>query len=217
VCVRIKICGVTNEEDACQAAALGADAVGLNFYARSPRHVSEDTGAAIARALPAAVEPVGLFVNDPLDEVMERTRRLGFLRAIQWHGDRHELPPAGPYPFIPAFPVRGRDDLAVVTRYLDRCRQANRMPAAILVDGHAPGAYGGTGRNAAWELLADFRAEVPLILAGGLTPENVAEAIHIVHPHAVDVAGGVESSPGRKDAEKMRRFVENVRNARRER
>jgi phosphoribosylanthranilate isomerase len=212
-CVRVKICGITNEEDACLAASLGVDAIGLNFYARSPRCVSEETAARIVRALPPFVEPVGLFVNDPLDEVVERVRRLGFVRTIQWHGDRHELPPAGPYPIIPAFPVKDRDDLAVVTDYLEKCRQANCLPAAILVDGRVPGAYGGTGRNAPWELLAGFQPEVPLILAGGLTPENVAEAIRMVRPYGVDVASGVESTPTRKDAEKMRRFVDSVRDA----
>jgi phosphoribosylanthranilate isomerase len=211
--VRIKICGITSEEDACLAASLGVDAIGLNFYARSPRCVAEDAAARIVRALPQSVEPVGLFVNEPLDEVVARVRRLGFLRTIQWHGDRHEVPPDCPYPFLPAFPVKDRDDLAVVTAYLDKCRQAKRLPAAILIDGHAPGAYGGTGRNAAWELLADFQPGVPLILAGGLTPENVGEAIRTVRPHGVDVASGVESGPGRKDAEKMREFVDNVRRA----
>jgi phosphoribosylanthranilate isomerase len=210
--VRIKICGVTSEEDASLAASLGVDAIGLNFYAPSPRCVSEEAAARMVRRLPPFIEPVGLFVNEPPDEVVERMRRLGFLRTIQWHGDCHELPPAGPYPFIPAFPVKDRQDLTVVTDYLQKCRNVDRLPAAILVDGHVPGAYGGTGRNAAWELLADFHPEVPLILAGGLTPENVADAIRTVRPYAVDVASGVESSPGRKDAEKLRRFVDNVRN-----
>jgi len=209
--VRIKICGITNEEDACQAAQFGVDAIGLNFYARSPRHVSEETAERIVRRLPPFVEPVGLFVNEPLDEVVNHMRRLGFLRVIQWHGDRHDLPPAGPYHFIPAFAVRGRDDLGVVTAYLERCREAGRLPAAALLDSHMPGAYGGTGRPAPWELLAEFRPDVPIILAGGLTPENVAEAIRIVQPYGVDVASGVEASPGHKDAEKMRRFVDAVR------
>jgi phosphoribosylanthranilate isomerase len=208
--VRIKICGITNEQDACRATELGADAIGLNFYARSPRCVNEETAARIARILPPFVEPVGLFVNEPVDEIVARVRRLGFLRTIQWHGDRHDLPPVGPFPFVPAFPVKDRDDLASVTGYLEKCRAANRLPAAILIDGHAPGAYGGTGRNAAWAALADFRPDVPLILAGGLTAENVAEAIRLVRPYAVDVASGVESSPGRKDAEKIRKFIDNA-------
>jgi len=210
-CVRIKICGITNEEDACQAAQLGADAIGLNFYARSPRHVSEETAERIVRRLPPFVEPVGLFVNEPLDEIVSRVRQLVFLRTIQWHGDRHDLPPAGAYHFIPGFAVRDRDDLRVVTAYLDKCRDARRLPAAVLVDSHVPGVYGGTGRTAPWDLLADFRPEVPVILAGGLNPENVTEAIRIVRPYGVDVASGVEAKPGRKDMEKMRRFIRAVR------
>jgi len=211
--MRIKICGITNVEDALQAASLGADAIGLNFYPRSPRCVSEETAAQIVRCLPPFIEPVGLFVNEPLAEVVERVRRMGFLPTIQWHGDKHEIPAAMPYHFIPAFQVQDAARLAVVTDYLQRCRQGGRPPEAIVIDGHIAGEFGGTGQAAPWPLLADFQPGVPLILAGGLTPENVAEAIRIVRPYGVDVASGVEVTPGRKDSEKMRRFVENTREA----
>jgi phosphoribosylanthranilate isomerase len=211
--MRIKICGVMNADDARRAADLGVDAVGLNFYSRSPRYISEQTAEQIVRQLPPFVEPVGLFVNEPLTEVIERVRRLGFLRTIQWHGDRPELPVQMPYHFIPSFPVKDRQGLTAVAEYVATCRASACLPAAIIIDGQRAGSYGGTGQAAPWELLADFRFEVPLILAGGLTAENVAEAIRLVRPFSVDVAGGVEVSPGRKDFEKMRRFVQAVRQA----
>ena len=210
--VRIKICGITDEEDGRQASLLGADAIGLNFYPRSPRYVTEERAARIVQRLPPLVEPVGLFVNEPLVEIVEQVRRMGVIRTIQWHGDNHELPPTL-YHFIPAFQVHDAEGLAAVKRYLEKCRLAGRLPAALLIDGHVPGEYGGTGRTAPWKLLADFHPEVPVILAGGLTPDNVAEAIRLVGPYGVDVASGVESSPGKKDLEQVRRFIDCARNA----
>lgn len=211
--MRIKICGITNVADALQAASLGADAVGLNFFQGSSRCINEGTAAEIVRSIPPFVEPVGLFVNEPLAGVLERVQQWQFLRTIQWHGDRHEVPPSMPYHFIPAFQVRDADGLSDVTAYLEQCRQCGRLPVAIVIDGHVSGAYGGTGQRAPWERLAGFQPGVPLILAGGLTPDNVAEAIRIVRPYGVDVAGGVESAPGRKDPEKMRRFIKAAREA----
>jgi len=211
--LRIKICGITSEPDACLAASLGADALGLNFYPRSPRYVSPAAAAGILRALPPFVEPVALFVNEPLPQAFAAARALGPVRTVQWHGDE---PPACGEPefrFIPAFQVRDADGLARVSRYLELCRGLDRLPAAVLIDGHVPGQYGGTGQAAPWRLLADFRPGVPLILAGGLTPENVAEAVRAVRPYGVDVASGVEAAPGRKDAEKVRRFIDSARGA----
>jgi phosphoribosylanthranilate isomerase len=209
--VRIKICGVTTVEDACQAARLGADAIGLNFYERSPRYLTPAAAGPILRSLPPFVEAVGLFVNQPLRSVFETLQAIGRIRTIQWHGEQRDLCDAYPFQLILAFPIRDEQSLLGVTRYLDACRGLGWQPAAILVDAHVPGQYGGTGQRAPWELLADFRPDVPLILAGGLTPENVAEAIRIVKPYGVDVASGVERSPGRKDADKMRRFIEVAR------
>jgi phosphoribosylanthranilate isomerase len=118
-----------------------------------------------------------------------------------------------PFRWVVAFAVRDRQSLTAIDAYLDRCRQEGRLPDALLVDAHVPGEYGGTGQVAPWDLLAEYRPPVPLILAGGLTPENVAEAVRRVRPYGVDVASGVESSPGRKDAEKMRRFIAEARRA----
>lgn len=211
--VRIKICGVTTVADAHDAVELGADAIGLNFYPLSPRSVDPAQAAAILRELPPFVEPVGVFARDPLRDVCARVEQLGMMRTIQWHGDEHELYNTFPYRLIPAFAVRDVHHLAAINRYLDQCRQLGHGPAAILIDAHVAGLYGGTGQRAPWHLLAEFQPGVPVILAGGLTPDNVAEAVRIVRPYAVDVASGVESSPGRKNKEKMRTFIGEAREA----
>ena len=208
--LRIKICGITSEADACLAASLGADALGLNFYPKSPRYVSPAVATRIVRAVPPFVEPVALFVNEPLAQAFALAQQLGAVRTVQWHGDEPETCDESAFRFIPAFQVRDVEGLARVSRYLEFCRSFDRLPAAVLIDGHVPGQYGGTGQAAPWRLLADFRPGVPVILAGGLTPENVAEAVRVVRPYGVDVASGVEAAPGRKDAEKVRRFIENA-------
>jgi phosphoribosylanthranilate isomerase len=211
--LRIKICGVTSPADAREAALLGADAVGLNFYPPSARCIDAATAGAILRELPLFVEPVGLFVNRPMRQVFEQVQALGRVRTIQWHGQERELGDCFPFHLIAAFPVQDAASLLAITRYLDACRVRGHLPAAVLVDAHVPGQHGGTGRTAPWELLASFEPGVPVILAGGLTPENVAEAVRVVRPYGVDVASGVESSPGRKDPEKVRRFIDRAREA----
>jgi phosphoribosylanthranilate isomerase len=211
--LRIKICGVTTIEDANTAAHLGADALGFNFWEGSKRHVTPDAAVAILRELPPFVEPVALYVNQPLKVVFQALNALGRVRTFQWHGTRRELCDAFPFQMISAFAVRDQPGLADVTRYLDSARAVGKAPSAVLVDAYATGQYGGTGQRAPWHLIADFKPPEPLILAGGLTPDNVAEAIRLVRPYAVDVATGVESSPGRKDAELMRRFIGNAHEA----
>jgi phosphoribosylanthranilate isomerase len=211
--VRIKVCGVTTPADAAAAAELGADAVGLNFHPPSPRCIAEETAQAILRVLPPFVQVFAVFVDRPLAEVAALLAGLPGVGIVQMHGSRREIPgPAGPR-LVPAFQVRGAEDLDAVDAYLAACRAAGGAVAGVLLDGHAPGLAGGTGRCAPWELLAARRPAAPLLLAGGLTPENVAEAVRIVRPDAVDVASGVESAPGRKDHEKMRRFIEAARGA----
>ena len=211
--VRIKICGVTTRADAHAAARLGADAVGLNFYEGSPRRIDPAEVGPALHELPPFVEAVGVFVNRPLCEIIALLGPWRRLRTVQWHGDNCEPGDGDPYRLIPAFPVRDAISLAAVTRHLDACRAWGPLPAAVLLDGHAPGQHGGTGRIAPWELIAAYRPGVPVILAGGLTPENVAEAVRVVRPYAVDVASGVEGAPGRKDADKMRRFIAAAREA----
>jgi phosphoribosylanthranilate isomerase len=211
--LRIKICGITNEADARLAGLYGADAVGINFATESPRRVDRNTATFILRELPPFVEPVGVFVNRPLKEIYQYLQPLGRVLSIQWHGSNRELADTFPFRLIAAFPVRDAQSLADVERYLEMSKTMGRLPDAVLLDGHADGQHGGTGQTAPWQLLKGFRPGVPVILAGGLTPENVGEAVRAVQPYAVDVASGVEASPGVKDAEKMRRFIALARNA----
>ncbi len=205
--LRIKICGITRPADAREAGRLGASAVGLNFYEGSPRHVDPAVVDDVLAELPPFVEAVGVFVNRPLRDAFAFLETWGRIRVVQWHGEGCELGDAYPHRLIPAFPVRDASSLMIVTKYIEACRALGQPPIAILLDGHATGQHGGTGRIAPWELIAAYRPSVPVILAGGLTPDNVAEAVRIVRPYAVDVASGVESAPGVKDAEKMRRFI----------
>jgi phosphoribosylanthranilate isomerase len=213
--LRIKICGVTNPADAVLAAELGADAVGLNFHPGSPRSIDPTTATAILQELPVWTEAVGVFVNRPLRDIAAMLQPLERIRTIQWHGDaeQREVASVAPYHLIAAFAVRDAASLDTIVRYLDQCRALGQLPAAVLVDAHVPGQHGGTGRTAPWEMVAKFNFGVPVILAGGLTPENVAEAVRIVQPWSVDVASGVEEDPRRKDTDKMRRFIANARAA----
>ena len=231
----VKICGVTDEADAAQAAELGADAIGLNFYQESPRYITAEKAQSIINCLSPPVEPVGIFVSGKFPVHLELISQLS-LRKIQLHWPAEASILANPFvSVIPVFAVGERDDLVRITKYLKNCRRwgadfpsdaaelvtwlkkprkgKGKLPAAILVDARVPGQIGGTGKTVPWELLADFHPEVPLILAGGLTSENVAEAVRIVRPYGVDVASGVEKSPGRKDPDKMKRFIENAREA----
>jgi len=211
--LRIKICGLTDPADAEQAARLEVEAVGLNFYEQSPRCVDQARAAAILRVLPITVEAVAVFVHQRLQPALELVQTLKRIQTLQWHGEDRRPGDPGAYRLIPAFRVRDRASLEEIGRFLEQLRGLGVVAAGVLVDAHVPGQPGGTGRTAPWELLADFRPGVPLYLAGGLTPENVAEAVRRVRPDAVDVASGVERGPGRKDPERMRRFVENAREA----
>jgi phosphoribosylanthranilate isomerase len=211
--VRVKICGVTTPIDARLAVAAGADAIGLNFYAKSPRYVDDATAAVILQAFSPFVEAVGVFADEASARMVERMQRLPRGGIIQAHGVWPEPKDIHPYSLILAVAVSDAAGLGQISEYLERCRSSAQVPAAVLVDARVPGLFGGTGKTAPWDLLADFCLGVPLILAGGLTPENVAEAVRTVRPYAVDVASGVEVSPGRKDPERVRRFIDNARAA----
>lgn len=211
--VRVKICGVTRAEDVITAVAAGADAIGLNFHPGSPRFVTPEQAQQLVRLLPPFVEAVGVFVKHSVEQARSFLGPIGRTQTIQIHGGEAEVIDAHPWRYVPAFALRDGSDFDRVSEYLMRCHRAKALPSAVLIDGHAPGLHGGTGRTAPWELLKAWPGDVPLILAGGLTPENVADAVRAVRPYAVDVASGVESSPGRKDADKVRRFVEAVRRA----
>lgn len=199
--VRIKICGLTRAGDAVAAAALGADAIGLNFWPGSRRFVRPEAARAIVAALPPLVTAVGVFVNQPEEEIRAVVAASG-IQAIQLHGDE---PPALaarlPLPVVKALPA---DRLDAAASFL------SAGVRALLVDTPTSG-HGGSGRTFDWSLLAGLPPGVPFLLAGGLTPENVARAVRAVRPFAVDVASGVEESPGVKDPDRMSRFVLAVR------
>jgi phosphoribosylanthranilate isomerase len=213
----IKICGITNIEDARAAADAGADALGLNFFNGSRRFVDPPTARAIAEALSATLLKVGVFVNHTGDQITEIVQRVG-LDAVQLHGNE-------PVSLISELPTNvrvirahrcGSDGLAPLARYLDECHALGRMPDALLIDSDAGDNFGGSGKSADWAVIRQQKALIsglPLILAGGLTPENVASAIEAVEPNGVDVASGVEREPGRKDADLIARFVTTARAA----
>lgn len=210
--VRVKICGVTTPDDVRLAVDAGADALGVNFYPKSPRFVEPRSAAALIRALPPMVDAVGVFVEMPIRQCCALAYQLG-LGSIQTFAGIADTEETAPFRRIAAFRVKEARDVQTIEEYLRLSGAAGRLPAAVLVDAFVDGQMGGTGQAAPWHLLTAFRPSVPLILAGGLTPENVAEAIRMVRPFAVDVASGVESSPRRKDADKLRRFIDNARNA----
>lgn len=203
--VRSKICGITRIEDALIAAEAGADAIGLVFYAKSPRAVSVQQAQAIIAALPPFVTSVGLFVNagrDELNAILEVVP----LDLLQFHGD--EAPgfcDGFNRPYIKALRVRSGEDVAARI-------EAYGQASGILLDTYVPGVPGGTGLAFDWALVPQDLS-VPIILAGGLTSENVRNAIEQVRPYAVDVSGGVEAGKGIKDAGKVRAFVRAVRGA----
>jgi phosphoribosylanthranilate isomerase len=211
--LRIKICGVTREDDLLQAVRLGADAIGINFHPQSPRYVEPTACTPLLKALPPFVEAVGVFVDVPLRGVFSALNTLGRVRTAQWYGKQREVCDGYPFHVIQCFPLADAAGLRKIAQYLDMARSVRQSPSAVLIDAQVAGQHGGTGKTVPWQLLADFDPGVPLILAGGLKPDNVAEAVRVVRPYAVDVASGVESAPGRKDAEKMRRFIDNAREA----
>lgn len=212
----IKICGVTTVQDALAAAEAGADAIGLNFFPGSSRWVDEQTASAIVHALPADVMKVGVFVNSADRLVLDIYDQIG-LDLIQLHGDEppEYLGALGNRPTLKAFRC-AEDGLAPALAYLERCRELGRMPEMVLMDAFRPGHYGGTGATINWLTLVDHqtnREMPPLVLAGGLRAETVAEAIAMVEPMAVDTASGVESSPGHKDPALIAAFVNAARQA----
>jgi phosphoribosylanthranilate isomerase len=201
--VKVKICGVTTVADAVTVVDLGADAVGLNFYPGSPRCLSVAAAQAIRAALPATTCVVGVFVNAPREEMAATAGAVG-LSALQLHGD--EPPEAcvgwGDLKLIKALRP-GDTDLAT--------RAAEYRVRYVLLDTPSAG-YGGSGRTFDWGIAAAIPRQ-RLVLAGGLTPENVADAVRRLDPAAVDVASGVEAAPGRKDHEKVKAFIDAAKTA----
>jgi phosphoribosylanthranilate isomerase len=206
---RVKICGITTWEDARLSIDLGASALGFNFYPPSPRAISPADAWSIIRRSPPFVEAVGVFVNWPplVVAALARAVRLG---SVQLHGAESpaEVAELGrKYRVTKAVQVKRGFSAASLARY--------RAADAILLDGFAPGLHGGTGRTLDWKLAHAARRYGRIILAGGLTPENIAEAIRVAQPYAVDVASGVESRPGRKDPVRLRALFKAIESAQR--
>jgi phosphoribosylanthranilate isomerase len=198
----IKVCGITRAEDAHHAAAHGATALGFVFWSRSPRNVTAEQAADIIAGLPPEVTPVGVFVDAPIDGIRSIVEQTG-IRVVQLHGDE---PPAYAAALdCPVFRAVGVDDGDAATSW----------PAAttLLVDTVDPVRRGGTGVAVDWNRAAALARARKIVLAGGLTPANVAEAITAVRPYGVDVSSGVEASPGVKDFDKVARFLANARSA----
>ena len=202
---RVKICGITRPEHARAAVGAGADAIGLVFYEPSPRYVTRSRARAVCAALPPLVSVVGVFVNPEPREVEAAVEGLP-VDLLQFHGEEPpELCVGAGKPYVKAVRVRTRDDIAkAAARYPDA--------RALLLDAHHDALWGGTGTRFDWNIVPDD-VDHPIFLAGGLTPENVAGAIRVVRPFAVDVSGGVESAPGEKDTESMERFMKEVASA----
>jgi phosphoribosylanthranilate isomerase len=204
--MRVKVCGITSLEDALSAAGEGVDALGFNFYPSSPRYIDPMAAREIISRMLPFVAAVGLFVNVSEPVEVARLAREAGVQTLQLHGDEtpdycHKL--AG-WPLIKALRVDGRLSSVDFERY---------PVSAFLLDAHDEGLWGGTGRAFDWSLATEIRGVRPIILAGGLKPENVAQAIRIVRPYAVDVCTGVEASPGRKDKARLRAFMSEVRHA----
>jgi phosphoribosylanthranilate isomerase len=204
---KIKICGIKTVDDALAAMDAGADLLGFNFYPKSPRYINVGTCRNIMSVMRkhAHITYVGLFVNASVAEVRATIETCG-LSLAQLHGDEtSEMIQSLNGKAFKAF--RGVPDPEHINGF------ARSDVPALLVDAAVKGAYGGTGVTADWSQAAELAKQYPLLLAGGLTPENVAEAVRQVQPWGVDVASGVESSPRQKDASKMRAFVQAVRSA----
>jgi phosphoribosylanthranilate isomerase len=199
---KVKVCGMTNLADAEHAAAHGAWAIGLIHHPDSPRYVAPDVAEEIGAALKRRCEIAGVFVNSTLDDVIDAAEREN-LTLLQFHGEEG-----------PAFCVEARRRTGAKVIKAMRINSAADVQAAEtfrtdfhLFDAYWHGIHGGTGKSFDWDLVTKRRSKVPMILAGGLTPENVADAIELVKPYAVDVVSGVEAEPGRKDHAKVEAFL----------
>lgn len=217
---RIKICGLTNPANVRPTVEAGAQALGLNFYPSSKRYLEFEAGDQLAGQIVPSIIRVGVFVNAPDVLIAERSNQLG-LSFAQLHGEEsvedlvtlQKFYRGNPHITAPriikAFRLRN-DPEAEIGPFLDECQQRGVPLAAMLIDAFSTSGHGGTGERADWTALGRWtdRRGVPLILAGGITPENVAEAIATVRPDAIDTASGVESAPGIKDPQKVRALVQ---------
>lgn len=203
---KVKICGITNADDAAAAVAAGADALGFNFYRKSPRYIEPGLAKHIVASLPPFVMPVGVFVNEDVSAVRSIMDASGLAMA-QLHGDE-----SAAYceqlarPVIKALRLKDRGSFLTLAEF-----QGRAGVRAFILDTFSESAYGGTGQVTDWVLASEAAKSTTILLAGGLTPANVGEAILAVRPYAVDVSSGVESAPGKKDHIKIRAFLDAVR------
>jgi phosphoribosylanthranilate isomerase len=202
--IRVKICGLTSAEDAEDAVAAGADALGFNFWSETPRYIEPERAARIVVNVPPGVLTVGVFVDEEPERVIAIAEETGIM-ALQLHGNEtpEYVDQLGAYLKIKALRVGEDFEPAVMQRY--------QSASLFLLDGFVPGRVGGTGRTFEWSLAEKAKEYGKIILAGGLTPANVAEAVRRVQPWGVDVATGVESEPGRKDPQLIREFIRAAR------
>jgi phosphoribosylanthranilate isomerase len=194
--VKLKVCGITNYEDACAAIEAGAEFLGFNFYAPSPRYIAPEAAREIIERLPPDIINVGVFVNEARPELVHQKMMLSGVSVAQLHGDEDEMfcRIVGASRIIKALRIGKQFDLETLTGY---------PASAFLIDAFDTKQYGGTGKTSNWDIARDIAQVANVFLAGGLTPENIGEAIQQVQPYAVDVNSGVESYPGRKDKEKL--------------
>ena len=205
--VKVKICGITNLGDALFAAKYGADELGFNFYKNSPRYISPNNARKIIDKLPTNIWKVGVFVNEPIEKVLE-TADIAGLDAIQLHGDEG-------HDYVTELHKRTKKEIIKAVRVTPEFNVANVIDFdadAILLDGFSKEEYGGTGKAFDWKIVKDARTLIEsLYLAGGITIENVREAIREVRPYAIDVCSSIESSPGKKDEEKLHSFMAEIK------
>jgi phosphoribosylanthranilate isomerase len=218
---RVKVCGVVRAEDALLAAELGADAIGVNFCKASSRYVDFERARAVASVLPLGVDLVGVFVDEQTPAIRQIAWDVGF-STIQLHGDElaHQVFRLAPFRVVKAFRWKSADTRAEVadyvralSSYIDEGANRPTTLGAILLDAFRGRQFGGTGATWNWSDAAGVDWPAPLIVAGGLNPDNVAEVVRTLRPFGVDVAGGVESAPGIKDPAKLRAFIQAVRDA----
>lgn len=205
--VKVKICGITNLDDAMAAAAFGADALGFVFFKKSPRYISPANAKKMIKKLSPFISTVGVFVNEDKNTIKKTVSQAG-IDILQLHGD--EPPAACRFPehlVIKAIRVKSIDNLEIISKYKDKV-------SAFLLDTYTPEGFGGTGQIFNWDIAAEAKKFGRVILAGGLTPENIEKAVRLVHPYAVDVSSGVEAEKGKKDHNKMKLFIERAKGIR---
>ena len=200
--VRVKICGITNKEDALKASRLGAWALGFVFTPKSPRYIPAQEARKIIAAIPPFVTAVGVFVNET-EETVKHVADLCGIKTLQFHGDETPLYCGRfkGYQTIKAFRVKEGFDFGILNRY---------AVSGYLLDTYQENLYGGSGKTFGWEILKGRKFPGPLILSGGLNPQNIRQAMKIVQPYAVDVSSGVEKSPGKKGLKLLSKFFSRI-------